>query len=164
MQSHNADDMTLWTLLEYGHIFCYFVQRPGVYTQQELMQWKSLEAYNYFQSVSFKPREKLVNPCKPTCDKMLVANLCRLPSLPSHCSSPLGAPPLSARGNLKNRSPSFFSMYFLQPNTQQFFTISPVYTCAKLSPPESVAVVLPVIIYCLTFLHTSIVKLPINVM
>ena len=71
--------------------------------------------------------------------------------------------PLSARGNLKNRSPSFFSMYFLQPNTQQFFTISPVYTCAKLSPPESVAVVLPVIIYYLTFLHTSIVKLPINV-
>ena len=35
---------------EYGHIFCYFVQRPGLYTQQELMQWKSLEAYNYFQS------------------------------------------------------------------------------------------------------------------
>ena len=44
------DDMSSWPPLEYGHIFCYFVQRPGVYTQQELMQWKSLEAYNYFQS------------------------------------------------------------------------------------------------------------------
>ena len=44
------DDMSLWPPLEYGHIFCYFIQRPGVYTQQELMQWKSLEAYNYFDS------------------------------------------------------------------------------------------------------------------
>ena len=43
-------DMSLWPPVEYGHIFCYFIQRPGVYTQQELMRWKSLEAYNYFQS------------------------------------------------------------------------------------------------------------------
>ena len=38
--------------------------------------------------------EKLVNPCKPTCDKILVANLrglLRLTSLPSHCSCPFGA-------------------------------------------------------------------------
>ncbi len=44
------DDLTLWPPVEYGHIFCYFVERPGVYTKQELMQWKSLQAYNYFQS------------------------------------------------------------------------------------------------------------------
>ena len=44
------DDLASWPPIEYGHIFCYFVQRPGLYTQQELMQWKSLEAYNYFQS------------------------------------------------------------------------------------------------------------------
>ena len=31
-------------------IFFYFIERPGVYTQQELLQWKSLEAYNYFKS------------------------------------------------------------------------------------------------------------------
>ncbi len=37
------DDLTLWPPVEYGHIFCYF-------TKQELMQWKSLQAYNYFQS------------------------------------------------------------------------------------------------------------------
>ena len=24
-------DMTLWPPLEYGHIFCYFIERPGVY-------------------------------------------------------------------------------------------------------------------------------------
>ena len=38
----NVAPIGMWTLLEYGHIFCYFVQRPGVrpgvYTQQELMQ------------------------------------------------------------------------------------------------------------------------------
>ena len=45
-----VSDMSLWTPLEYGHIYCYFVQHPGVYTQQELMRWKSLEAYNYFHS------------------------------------------------------------------------------------------------------------------
>lgn len=45
-----TDDMSLWPQVEYGHIFCYFIQRPGVYTQKELMQWKSTEAYNYFQS------------------------------------------------------------------------------------------------------------------
>ncbi len=44
------DDLTLWPPVEYGHIFCYFVERPGVYTKQELMQWKSLQADNYFQS------------------------------------------------------------------------------------------------------------------
>ena len=49
-QDKFVSDMNLWPPLEYGHIYCYFVQRPGVYTQQELMRWKSLEAYNYFQS------------------------------------------------------------------------------------------------------------------
>ena len=44
------DDMTLWPPVEFGHFFCYFVERSGVYTKRELMQWKSLEAYNYFQS------------------------------------------------------------------------------------------------------------------
>ena len=40
----------LWPPVEFGHIFCYFIERPGVYTQQELLQWKQLEAYNYFKS------------------------------------------------------------------------------------------------------------------
>ena len=44
------DDMTKWPRVEYGHIFCYYIDRPGVYTRRQLMQWKSLEAYNYFQS------------------------------------------------------------------------------------------------------------------
>ena len=44
------DNMSLWPPVEYPHLFCYFVERPGVYTQQELMQWKSLEAYNYFKN------------------------------------------------------------------------------------------------------------------
>ena len=45
-----VDDMTLRPPVEFGHIFCYSIQRPGVYTQQQLVQWKSLDAYNYFRS------------------------------------------------------------------------------------------------------------------
>ena len=41
------DAMGLWPPV---HIFCYFIERPGVYTQQELLQWKQLDAYNYFKS------------------------------------------------------------------------------------------------------------------
>ena len=32
--------MRLWPPVEFGHIFCYFIERPGVYTRQELLQWK----------------------------------------------------------------------------------------------------------------------------
>ena len=45
-----VESMSLWPPVEYGHIFCYFVEQPGVFTRSELMHWKSLEAYNYFQS------------------------------------------------------------------------------------------------------------------
>ena len=44
------DDMTAWPPLEYGHIFTYFIRRPGLYTQEQLLSWKQLEAYNYFQN------------------------------------------------------------------------------------------------------------------
>ena len=44
------DDMKKWPNLEYGNIFCYFVERPGVYTRQQLLSWKQLDAYNYFQN------------------------------------------------------------------------------------------------------------------
>eukprot|EP00731_Ephydatia_muelleri_P022382 Em0014g973a len=42
--------MSHWPPIEYGHIFCYFVDRPGVYTRQQMLQWKQLDAYNYFTS------------------------------------------------------------------------------------------------------------------
>ena len=45
-----VDYMTLWPPVEFGHIFCYFIERPGVYTKEQLFQWKSLDAYNYFLS------------------------------------------------------------------------------------------------------------------
>ena len=41
-------DMSLWPKIEYGHIFSYFVTRPGTYTQEQLLSWKQLDAYNYF--------------------------------------------------------------------------------------------------------------------
>ena len=46
------NEMRLWPPVEYSHIFCYFVDRPGVYTCtcKQLMQWKSMEAYNFFKN------------------------------------------------------------------------------------------------------------------
>ena len=35
-----VEELTCWPPIEYGHIFCYFVKRPG----------ESLDAYNFFQS------------------------------------------------------------------------------------------------------------------
>ena len=32
--------VSLWPPVEYGHIFCYFVERRGVFTRSELMHWK----------------------------------------------------------------------------------------------------------------------------
>ena len=48
-----VDDMTLWPPVSYGDIFRYFIDRPGVYTKQQLHQWRSLEAYNYYQVVTY---------------------------------------------------------------------------------------------------------------
>ena len=47
---HFTSEMRNWPNLEFGHIFTYFVSRPGLFTQEELMSWKQLEAYNYFKS------------------------------------------------------------------------------------------------------------------
>ena len=48
--SRFTDDLTSWPAVEYGHIFGYFITRPGLYTQEQLLAWKQLDAYNYFQS------------------------------------------------------------------------------------------------------------------
>ena len=74
-----VDNMSLWPPVKYGHIFCYFIERPGVYTQQQLMQWKSLEAYNYF--VSGHVWSVLTRVLNPTCS-ILKASV-----NPSQCSS-----------------------------------------------------------------------------
>ena len=47
-ESRFVDDMAIWPRVEYGHIFTYFISRPGVYTQEQLLSWKQLESYNYF--------------------------------------------------------------------------------------------------------------------
>ena len=44
------DNMASWPRIEYGHIFAYFISKPGVYTQEQLVSWKQLDAYNYFQA------------------------------------------------------------------------------------------------------------------
>ena len=44
-----SDDMTLWPRIGYV-LFCYFINCPETYTQEQLLSWKQLEAYNYFES------------------------------------------------------------------------------------------------------------------
>lgn len=58
----------------YGHIFCYFVERPGVFTKQELMQSKSLEAYNYFQSGHVRNIRLFRLPATQSCVMMTFVN------------------------------------------------------------------------------------------
>ena len=45
-----VNDIATWPRIEFGHIFGYFKTRPGVYTQQQLLSWKQLDAFNYFQA------------------------------------------------------------------------------------------------------------------
>ena len=45
-----SKDMRQWPTIQYGHIFIYFIKRPGIYTEEELLSWKQLESYNYYQS------------------------------------------------------------------------------------------------------------------
>ena len=42
--------ITGWPPVEYGLIFAYFIACPGVYTLEQLLSWKQLVGYNYFQS------------------------------------------------------------------------------------------------------------------
>ena len=50
-----ANDMTKWPPVEFGHLFFYFIERPGLYTRRQVKQWKSLDAYKYFQSGHVRP-------------------------------------------------------------------------------------------------------------
>ena len=40
-------DMSQWPKVEYGYIFAYSFDRPGIYTQQQLLAWKQLESNNF---------------------------------------------------------------------------------------------------------------------
>ena len=44
-----GDNICKWPPVDYADIVFYFVERPGIFTRQEMKQWKSTEAYNYFQ-------------------------------------------------------------------------------------------------------------------
>ena len=45
-----ADSLSNWPQTEFGHIFTYFVSRTGVYEQEQLLSWKQMDAYAYFQA------------------------------------------------------------------------------------------------------------------
>ena len=48
-----ADNMSLRPPLEYGHIFCYSLERPGVFTKRELMHCKAKKLTTTFKVVTF---------------------------------------------------------------------------------------------------------------
>jgi len=78
--------MTKWPSVEYGHTFCYYIEHPGVYTRQQLMQWKSMEAFNYFQSGHV--REVKVWPLSnsPSCILMAYVNPSQNAPEKAHCA------------------------------------------------------------------------------
>lgn len=102
-----VNDMTTWPRIEYGHIFGYFVRRPGVYTQEELLSWKQMDAYNFFQaghvrtvfSYRFGPGKKMVllkakvNPSQRSPDDTRVAwIICKMDGeiICAHCTCMAG--------------------------------------------------------------------------
>lgn len=42
-----VSEMATWPQIKYGHIFTYFISRPGELTQEQLLSWKQLDAFNY---------------------------------------------------------------------------------------------------------------------
>ena len=38
-----VDNMSKWPAVELGNIFCDYIERPGIYARQQLLQWKSLD-------------------------------------------------------------------------------------------------------------------------
>ena len=42
------NDMAIWPPVEYGHILCYFIDQPGMFTKTQLVQHKCMEAYDFF--------------------------------------------------------------------------------------------------------------------
>ena len=52
-----VNDMSMWPKIEFGNIFMYFIERPGVYTRMQMIQWKSLNAYNYFRNMLYQGGE-----------------------------------------------------------------------------------------------------------
>ena len=45
-----ADSLSNWPQMKFGHIFTYSVSWSGMYTQEELLSWKQMDAYAYFQA------------------------------------------------------------------------------------------------------------------
>lgn len=42
------DDVGLWPPVEFGEIYTYLIDTPGLFTREKLKAYKSLDAYNYY--------------------------------------------------------------------------------------------------------------------
>ena len=62
INSHNfVDDMTRWPAVEYGNIFCYYIQRPGVLQSSNCYSGK-LRCFQLFSEWIW-PLSTTSNPC-----------------------------------------------------------------------------------------------------
>lgn len=43
-----ADDASQWPLVEFSHLYMYFVETPGGYTVEAMIAYRSLKACNYY--------------------------------------------------------------------------------------------------------------------
>jgi hypothetical protein len=41
------DDPSLWPHIEFGHVYCYLIDTPGIFTKESLKAYKSLDAYRF---------------------------------------------------------------------------------------------------------------------
>ena len=45
-----SEDLSKWPEVEFGNVYTYLINTKGVYTEESLAAYKSLDAYNYFEN------------------------------------------------------------------------------------------------------------------
>ena len=45
-----SEDLLKWPDVEFGNVYTYLIDTKGVYTEESLAAYKSLEAYNYYEN------------------------------------------------------------------------------------------------------------------